>query len=152
MITSSFCAYDIEILNLLKLNNQINIRLCKDYTYNLSDYSKFKLIQISDIHKLRELNFKGNNNELWEEKILRFIEIWNFSIHKKFKLNYKKSSDRQQFKQTLISFFLEKSYYSNDYRFLNAALKLSGSITKNETSHDLYNDLLTKYLLKLFNK
>jgi len=139
--------FDENILNILKIQEEVysNEEL---QTKALRDYTTFKSLQISDLLKLRyDLHHSRKNNIVWQEKILRFIEIKLQSIDVLLKLNYLKSNDREFLKIQIVSFLLESAYYLCDYRFLNTALKLLVSKNDQRSIQEKYNLELSKYLI-----
>lgn len=139
--------FDSELLDILKLPKSIELTAF-EINSSLRDYSKFKLIHINEIVLLRSVLYQNRVNEgSWSERILRFLEVRMAKINGILKLNYKDIKEREAFKEHLISFLLESYHYSNDFRFLNTAIKLNQKAKNVHTDHRLYNAKLMEYLM-----
>jgi 3'-phosphoadenosine 5'-phosphosulfate sulfotransferase (PAPS reductase)/FAD synthetase len=140
------CVFDNELIISLKLTNQFEIS--KNTTpIPLSVYTTFKSIGIDEINNLRLILFVNKKvNIIWSNKILKFLEIRLPELNERLKLNYESYENRSLFKQYLISFLLESFYYSQDYRFLNIALKITPLRVFFKKNQNFYNKKLINFL------
>lgn len=143
----SYKIFDATLLDQLGLS-QVFETSSLETNCSMRNYSKFKLIQIDEIILLRfKLQQDKVNDGIWSESILRFLEVRINRINELLKLNYTRAKEREAFKEELISFLLESHYYSNDFRFLNTAIKLNQKVTNIRADQRLYNTKLLKFLM-----
>lgn len=118
----------------------------------LPQYSSFTKVPVADLVKLRILQEQEGYAlvvEQYTNKLFRFSEInlWQYSK----KLNSKSLSfaDKMLFHQLLINFFIHSFLLTNDFRFLNTALKLDSS-KGISFSASLFLQSVNKPVLRLF--
>ena len=147
-MSSEYFLFDSELIDILGLKAKFKIN--ENCTPELlRNYTTFRSLKVYDVNNLRSLLFVNKSiNSFWSEKILRYTEIWLFKFDKRLKLNYQSSKDRMLFKQYIISLLLEIAYYSNDMRYLNAALKIMYSSKGLEVEQYIYNKRLADLLIK----
>jgi hypothetical protein len=144
--------FDQNILENIRLVDQVDVQSCENFNFNLREYTKFIDIRLQDIEQLRFIIFeKQLLIEPWCDKILRFSEINAKNIRNKLNPNISNRDDIENVIKELTSLLLESSYYSGDLRFLNVALKFLKSYDYSiefKKDSNSYNALLAQFLLQ----
>ena len=152
------CVYNAKIYkNLLK--NIVVLKKNNLEKLKLREYDFFANITVEEIDILRKLiSNKKPPSKTWCIKILRYLEIRKFILHKNLNSKYDNGFDKMIFIQKIITLLLEYSFLNKDSRFLNIALKLLKekklNIFKENSKpgvYHSYNLLFSYYLLNNFN-
>jgi hypothetical protein len=96
--------------------------------HSLPHYTNFNDVTLQQLVQLIHIQDKEGFTPVIEEyttKLFRFCEINLWQYHKKLRSKRLGNAKKSLFHQLLISFFINSYALTNDFRYLNTALKLN---------------------------